>query len=213
MGAAAKEIVKMNIEHSATEDGAPGISRRDALKAFAASVAAMGAPALSESAWAQAVAVRTQAAAAPATGLQFLTAAQHRTVDVMSELIIPADSRSPGARAAKVADFIDLLLSGATDEDQAIWRNGLAALDAAATSQFTRPFAECTVEQQTTLLTEMSRNEIEPKTPLELLFVQAKERTIQGYYTSEIGIHKELGYRGNQFLNEFVGCTHPEHGA
>ena len=208
MGAAAKEIVKMNIEHSAS-----GITRRDALKAFAASVAAMGAPALSESAWAQAVAVRTQAAAAPTTGLQFLTAAQHRTVDVLSELIIPADNRSPGASAAKVADFIDLLLSGATDADQAIWRDGLAALDATATSRFTRPFAECSPEQQTTLLTEMSRNEIDPTTPLELLFVQAKERTIQGYYTSEIGIHKELGYRGNQFLNEFVGCTHPEHGA
>jgi hypothetical protein len=208
MGAAAKEIVKMNIENSGS-----GISRRDALKAFAASVAAMGAPALSESAWAQAVAVRTQAAAAPTTGLQFLTAAQHRTVDVMSELIIPADSRSPGASAAKVADFIDLLLSGATDDDQAIWRNGLAALDAEATSRFKRAFAECAPDQQTTLLTEISRNEVDPTTPLELLFVQAKERTIQGYYTSEIGIHKELGYRGNQFLNEFVGCTHPEHGA
>jgi hypothetical protein len=34
----------------------------------------------------------------------------------------------------------------------------------------------------------------------------AKRATIHGYYTSEIGIHKELHYKGNQILAEFVGC-------
>jgi hypothetical protein len=186
------------------------VSRRDALKAFAA---VMGASALSEAAWAQAVAVRREAAAAPATGLKFLTSAQHHTVDVLSELIIPADSRSGGASAAKCADFIDYLLSGALDIEQTIWREGLTALDAAATSRFGRGFADSTQAQQTQLLTEISQREFDPQTPLEKLFVLAKERTIQGYYTSEIGIHKELGYRGQQFINEFIGCTHPEHGA
>ena len=190
------------------------VTRRDALKALATSMgAAMAAPVLSEAAWAQAVAVRQQAAAAPATALKFFTAAEHRTVDVLSELIIPADSRSGGASAAKVADFIDYLLSGTADAERSLWRDGLAALDATATQRFKQRFAETTPDQQTTLLTEISANESDPKTPLEQLFVAAKERTLQGYYTSEIGIHKELGYRGQQFLNEFVGCTHPEHGA
>jgi gluconate 2-dehydrogenase gamma chain len=190
------------------------VTRRDALKAFVTGVGAvMAAPVLSESAWAQALAVREQAASATTAGLKFFTPAQHHTVDVLSELIIPADAHSPGASAAKVADFIDLLLSGAVDVEQAAWRDGLAALDAAATGRFVRPFAACTPEQQTTLLTEISKNEANPQTPVEQLFVYAKERTIQGYYTSDIGIHKELGYRGNQFLNEFLGCTHPEHGA
>jgi hypothetical protein len=190
------------------------ISRRDALKAFATAVGAvMPAAALSEAAWAQAIAVRQQAAAAPATALKFFTAAQHHTVDVLSELIIPADGHSPGASAAKVADFIDYLLSGAVDIEQAAWRDGLTGLDTMATQRFGRAFAGCAPDQQVTLLTEISANEADPKAPVEQLFVFAKERTIQGYYTSEIGIHKELGYRGQQFLNEFVGCTHPEHGA
>lgn len=190
------------------------VTRRDALKVFAAGMGAvMGATALSEAAWAQALDVRAQSASAPAAGLKFFTPAQHHTVDVLSELIIPSDDRSPGASAAKVADFIDYLVSGVDDAEQAAWRGGLAALDATASGRFKRPFAHCTPEQQTALLTEISRNEPDPKTPLEILFGYAKERTIQGYYTSEIGIHKELGYRGNQFLNEFVGCTHPEHGA
>ena len=38
-----------------------------------------------------------------------------------------------------------------------------------------------------------------------MFFREAKSRTITGYYTSKIGIHQELGYKGNQFLPEFVG--------
>jgi hypothetical protein len=191
-----------------------GVSRRDALKAFAAGVGAIaGASVLSEAAWAQAMAVRTQAAASPAAGLLFFTPAQHQTVDILSELIIPSDARSKGASAAKVADFIDLLLSGAADAEQGIWRTGITQLDTTSKRRFKTRFAESTPEQQVQLLTEISKDEANPKTALERLFVQAKERTIQGYYTSEIGIHEELKYRGNQFLNEFVGCTHPEHGA
>ena len=34
-----------------------------------------------------------------------------------------------------------------------------------------------------------------------------KRAAIHGYYTSEIGIHKELRYKGNQMLPEFVGCA------
>lgn len=194
------------------DDRTSTVTRRDAIKTFALGVGALTAPRLSEAAWAQAVAVRQQGAEA-AGGLKFFTEAQHRTVDVLSELIIPTDDHSPGASAAKVADFIDLLLSGALDEDQAIWRKGLEALDKTTMARWTRPFADCTPDQQTALLREISRREEEPRTALEKLFVEVKERTIQGYYTSEIGIHKELGYKGNQFLDEFVGCTHPEHGA
>jgi gluconate 2-dehydrogenase gamma chain len=42
--------------------------------------------------------------------------------------------------------------------------------------------------------------------PLEAFFGDTKRATIHGYYTSEIGIHKELHYKGNQILAEFVGC-------
>jgi hypothetical protein len=35
--------------------------------------------------------------------------------------------------------------------------------------------------------------------------------TIDGYYTSEIGIHKDLQYKGNSYTKDFVGCTHDEH--
>jgi hypothetical protein len=184
------------------------VTRREAMKAFAAG---LGAATLSEAAWAQALAVRDRAATEAASGLKFLTPAQHRLVDVLSERIIPADERSPGASAAKVADFIDLLLTGAGDEEQATWREGLTALDTLASSRFKRTFVACTADQQVAMLTEISAREFDPRTPLERLFSLLKERTLQGYYTSEIGIHQELRYKGNKFITEFVGCTHPEH--
>ena len=132
-------------------------------------------------------------------------------MDALTEVIIPADDRSPGARAAKVADYLDLVLNESSADAKQAWKDGIAALDAASTSQFGKPFADLTGEQQLAIVTQAARNEGQPVTPLETFFGEAKGRTIHGYYTSEIGIHQELKYKGNQFLPEFVGCDHPEH--
>ena len=43
-------------------------------------------------------------------------------------------------------------------------------------------------------------------TPLEKFFVITKNATIFAYYSSEIGIHKDLHYQGNQYIPEFLGC-------
>jgi hypothetical protein len=88
----------------------------------------------------------------------------------------------------------------------------LAALDADATARFGKPFVKLDASQVETVLTEASRNEKAPARPknerstLELFFVTAKQATVHGYYTSEIGIHQELKYKGNKVLLEFVGC-------
>ena len=42
-------------------------------------------------------------------------------------------------------------------------------------------------------------------------FRAIKVMTINGYYTSEIGLHQELGDDGVLFMPQFLGCTHPEH--
>jgi Gluconate 2-dehydrogenase subunit 3 len=177
----------------------------------------MGAAAGAFAAWpylsdqaAEAFAALQKTQAAPK--LVFLTAAQYATVDAVAETIIPADDHSPGARAARVADYVDLLLGESDAPTKEAWTSGLAALDQASTDRFTAPFAKASASQQTELLTELSRQELSPQTPLEQFFKVTKDATIRGYYTSEIGLHKELQYQGNKFLPEFVGCTHPEHG-
>ena len=42
-------------------------------------------------------------------------------------------------------------------------------------------------------------------------FHDVKRLTVEGYYRSEVGMRRELGFEGNTFLAEFEGCTHPEH--
>jgi Gluconate 2-dehydrogenase subunit 3 len=186
------------------------VSRRSALKALGTGVAAFVVwPELSAEA-AEAFAQAQKRQAAPK--LVFLSADQYATVDTLAEAIIPADEHSPGARAARVADYMDLLLKEATSETQKNWTEGLAEVDRVSTERYKAPFAKLTAAQQNELLTEISQNEQNPQTTLERFFTATKDATIRGYYTSEIGIQQELEYKGNVFLTEFVGCTHPEHG-
>ena len=135
-----------------------------------------------------------------------LSAPQFRTLEAFVEMIIPADDRSPGAKEARVADYIDLLISELAPEDALRWISGLAALDAEAIARARTPFASLTPAQADRILQDISRNERAPRTPLEEFFVMTKDATIRGYYSSEIGIHQELRYKGNTFLREFVGC-------
>jgi hypothetical protein len=135
-----------------------------------------------------------------------LTVSQFRTLEALVEMIIPADDRSPGAREARVADYIDLLLSELEPEGALRWIGGLAALDAESTARFTMPFVSLAPARADAILREISRNEREPRTPLEEFFVMTKQATVRGYYSSEIGVHQELRYKGNTFLREFVGC-------
>lgn len=142
---------------------------------------------------------------------KFFNPQQLTLVATISELIIPTDDHSPGAQAAEVPAFIDLMVSESPEETKALWRDGLAAVDKLSLTKFSRNFTAATPEQQTALLTEISKNEMKPQTLEERFFRAIKNLTIDGYYTSEIGIKKELEYKGNTYLKEFKGCTHPEH--
>lgn len=181
------------------------VTRRDAMRILgtgAASVAVL--PWLSEEAEAAFAEIqRTQ----PAPALKVLSAAQYATLAALAEAIIPADDRSPGAKDARVADYVDLLLSEGEDKLRKDWMDGLAALDADAAGRYGVAFVALDAGQVEAMLTEVSRNEkAKERSPVEKFFVTAKQATIHGYYTSEIGIHKELRYKGNQILAEFVGC-------
>jgi hypothetical protein len=180
------------------------VSRRVALKAFGSAAAAFPLlPLLShEGTLAFAAIQKTRAGAAP----RALSREQFVTLEALVDAIIPADERSPGAREARVADYIDLLLQETGDALKQDWIDGLAALDAESTSRFAHPFAQLAPPNAEMLLTDVSRNEASPQTPLEKFFVTTKNATIHGYYTSEIGIHKELRYQGNQPLADFAGC-------
>lgn len=152
-----------------------------------------------------------QAAAAKPQPLKFFTEDENRTVIEMSERIIPEDESSPGAKAARVNEYIDLIVSESPETVKQTWREGLAAVNRMSRDKFSKGFADASLDQQVELLKEISKNEKNPSTVEERFFRTIKNATVDGYYTSEIGIHKELHYKGNSYLKEFIGCTHAEH--
>lgn len=140
----------------------------------------------------------------------FLTAPQHAMVDELSETIIPADSHSGGAKAAKVADYIDKFLFESFDENQkALWREGLHLIDLMSRHYNGKSIVEASPKDRIAILTVLSDHEQMTDLPEVRFYVELKRLTVRAYYTSKIGIHDELEYKGNRILQEFVGCDDP----
>jgi hypothetical protein len=193
------------------------LSRRDALKGLAIGLGtASSLPILNQNAFGQQDHANhgAQAAKTPEakpTPPKFFNAQQMALIATISELIIPTDDHSPGAIAAEVPAFIDLMINESPAETKKLWTDGLGAMDRLSQSKFQVEFNKASAAQQTELLTAMSANERSPQTLEDRFFRAIKNMTIDGYYTSKIGIHDELQYKGNTYLKEFKGCTHPEH--
>ncbi len=135
---------------------------------------------------------------------QVLSAEQDRTVDVLSELIIPRTD-TPGARDAKVHRYIDLMLDrGLFASEREAFLSGLKSLDERCREEHGAPFAGLPEDRQVRILTAMSDGG-------DTFFRQIKDLTIRGYYTSREGLLEELEYKGNSYLAEMPGCTHREH--
>jgi hypothetical protein len=137
---------------------------------------------------------------------RFFTREEFALVDELTELIIPTDEHSPGARAAEVAAYIDHRLAESFEQEpKKVWREGLKLINSLSQEMHGRAFLQATPEQRIALLTRISQNEKSPKKPEEIFFNEVKERTAHAYYTSKIGIHTEMEYKGNTYLKEFVG--------
>ena len=72
-------------------------------------------------------------------------------------------------------------------------------------SKFDKGIAEANPEDRVALLQEMSKNEQHPSNDEERFFNALKGATAFAYYSSNIGIHKEMEYKGNLYLPQFVG--------
>lgn len=165
-------------------------SRRDLFRLTAGAIAA--AP----------LATLRATAAAP----KFFTPDEFQLTDELTEMIIPADQHSPGARAAGVVAYIDARLAeDLTDESRKTWRDGLKGFDAYSSNVNGTPFLKSSPAQRVALLTALAKNEFGPKTPEETFFRHVKIETAAVYYSSKIGIHQEIEYKGNVMLDEFVG--------
>ena len=136
----------------------------------------------------------------------FLTPAEYKFVDELAETIIPADSHSGGAKDAQVVAYVDQMLRESVDETRRTnFREGLRLLDAMIRHRSGKSFVESSTDERIAVLTVLSTN-ISSELPEVHFFREIRQLTIRGYYTSKIGIHDDLDYRGNRMLDEYVGC-------
>ena len=164
------------------------LSRREMLQATAAAAAALSLPGVKVP------------LAGPQAAKKFFTPAEFAVVDELSDMIIPTDDKSGGARAAGVAAYIDARLAESFEpEPQVQWRTGLKAVEDLSHELNGKAFMDSTPEQRLAVLTRMAAAESDPKTPAEKFFKEIKGATMHAYYTSKIGIHDDQGYKGNVY--------------
>jgi hypothetical protein len=150
---------------------------------------------------------------------RFFTPAEFAMVDELSDMIIPTDEVSPGARAARVAGEIDRRLADSLDtKQQQQWRDGLRAVnDLAREMTGGKTLMQATADQRLEVLTHMASlvdetpgarraRRADPKSALGGFFRQLKSATARAYYTSKIGIHQDQHYKGNVYqTGEYAG--------
>jgi len=162
--------------------------------------------------------LRAQLAANPSGAMRTLSHAQNEIVVAMSDVMIPATA-THGAKAAKVNEFIDLILTEwATEEERKIFLEGLAEADHKTNALFGHGFAAASANEQTAVVQifdeELAtfRNEQLPKqvrswelTLVLPFFAQMRRLTLVGYYTSPIGQEQELNVE--IIPGELHGCV------
>jgi hypothetical protein len=127
-------------------------------------------------------------------------------LDALTEHIIPRDAHSPGAHDAGVATYIDRTVAEAfLPEEKESWKKGLAEINRLSIESSKRPFLKAGKSEQLALLQKLAKAENEPRTTGVVFFTRLKGATIFGYYTSEIGIHKDIEYKGNVIQEQFTG--------
>ncbi|HZZ38327.1 MAG TPA: gluconate 2-dehydrogenase subunit 3 family protein [Acidobacteriaceae bacterium] len=138
---------------------------------------------------------------------QFFSLSEYRTVEVLTELILPSMEGS-GAKEAGVAEFIDFWVKN-DPPLQEQFRRGLEWLDRAGGNG--RPFIELSPAEQQKILDRLAYRRYqrpEEKTG-QLFFRLMRQYTVMGFYTTEIGL-KSLDYPGLKFYPTSPGCPHPD---
>lgn len=135
--------------------------------------------------------------------LHFLSPEQFESLAAFAEVIVP------GSGKAKVAEFVDLLLSVDKEKHQREFVSSLAALESESVKRYGKKFAGISPAQQNELLTYVStlQKGEQNGSPFRQAFDNVKEWVSGAYYSSEIGM-RELGWTPDRVFPEFPGCTH-----
>jgi gluconate 2-dehydrogenase gamma chain len=188
-----------------------GVSRRDALKLFAAAPLAgaieWSAPSLDRAArmMARLQEEGVQAAYKP----KFFTAQEWRTVRLLADMIIPKDERSGSATDAKAPEFVDFMLAekDTSESSRVSMRGGLAWLDNETRRRFAKDFVRATDVQRRAVLDDIAYpRTAKPEFAAGVAwFSRFRSNIGSAFFSSAMG-WQDLRYMGNVFNPNWNGC-------
>ena len=120
-------------------------------------------------------------------------------LDEVADTILP-DTTTPGAKAAKVGQFMTVMVNDCYDEnDQKIFHEGMNKLDDFSKKNYDNAFMEINAQQRHDLLVKLDQEQKDymknkKETDPSHYFRMMKELTLLGYFTSEIGCTQARRY-------------------
>ncbi|WP_348824785.1 gluconate 2-dehydrogenase subunit 3 family protein [Flavobacterium aestuarii] len=123
----------------------------------------------------------------PEKSSYFYTATDEDILAEYSEIILPATAKSPGAKAAGVGALIALIIKDCYPANlQAVFKKGFDEMLVLSKTKFNKEFLSLNDEEKKQLMNELKQQSIdnnhEPS-----FFLIARDLTILGYFSSEIG--------------------------
>lgn len=132
-------------------------------------------------------------------------------LDEIADTILP-DTSTPGAKAAKVGQFITVMINDCYEEkDQKIFHEGMDKLNDLSKKTYEDTFMKINEQQQHALLVLLDKEQKnymknKKKEDPSHYFRMMKELTLLGYFTSEIGCTKARRYI--ETPGKYDGCVH-----
>jgi gluconate 2-dehydrogenase gamma chain len=128
---------------------------------------------------------------------------EYKTLQRLSELIMPADANSKSALEAGAPEFIDLL-SSQNPEMASIYTGGIGWLDRAMEKHYQSSFLSAKTDHQTAMLDLIAyrKNDSPELGPGIRFFDWARRMVVDAFYTSPIGV-KDVGFMGNTAVSKF----------
>lgn len=111
-----------------------------------------------------------------------------------SEIIIPTTTSSLGAKAAGMGEFIPMMMTECYPAKmQEIFATGLVEMNKKCLNEFNRDFLSLTTVEKNKIVTDL-KNETLAANKAPSFFLIARDLTLLGYYSSEIGCTEAREY-------------------
>ncbi len=120
----------------------------------------------------------------------FFTSDQITLLDEIGESILPATPDSPGAKAAKIGEFMEVMVRDCYDqEEQDIFLDGLVDIEKLSDEKFGKSFVELNEYEKNMMLSSLEEESANSGQSTHY-YTMFKQLTVFGFVTSEVGATK-----------------------